>query len=100
MSLDCHFFTAMVFAQVSASTHRSKGYPPALSNAEGSAAGFSGRVWTRWPDGRTPEDDRLLVSSAQKTIYQAVSTVNFKPTALVTATSVDRRGLPFADNAR
>jgi hypothetical protein len=28
------------------------------------------------------------------------STVSFKPIALVTATNVDRRGLPEADNAR
>lgn len=31
---------------------------------------------------------------------QAASTVSFKPMALVTATNVDRRGLPRADNAR
>ena len=32
--------------------------------------------------------------------YEAASTVSLKPIALVTATKVDRRGLPRADNAR
>ncbi len=41
-----------------------------------------------------------VIYFAARLLIQAASTVSFKPIALVTATSVDRRGLPWADNAR
>ena len=37
---------------------------------------------------------------AQSALYCPASTVSFKPIAFVTATSVDKRGLPCADSAR
>src|ERR1035438_7451555 len=40
------------------------------------------------------------ISWRKAPVYCPASTVSFNPIALVTATSVDRRGLPCADSAR
>ena len=40
------------------------------------------------------------LNGVKMSVHCPVSTVSFKPIALVTATSVDSRGLPCADSAR
>ena len=52
------------------------------------------------PSGSISEDIQIISDTRFFRLWRAASTVSFKPTALVTATSVESRGFPRADNAR
>jgi hypothetical protein len=78
--------------------------PVACATAERDAAGFGVKEGEgmRGARGRVTHSSerRLEWATGPRANGQAASTVSLRPMALVTATSVERRGLPLADRAR
>jgi hypothetical protein len=81
--------------------HRNAGWI-ALAEKHDAAGLSSGRQADNFSLNKIAEIRRVLDRHAICSIWcqRTGSTVSFNPTALVTATSVERRGLPFAESAR